>query len=117
MLIPVFISCGLTIFFCESSYFPRFSWSRNFTVQTFQGPGFSGSRFFRVQVFWVQLFQGPVFFGSRSRVQVWDLGPGFKGSPIKHLSFFKTRQLLVDGWWLYLVVGGCGWWHSLISPI
>ena len=36
-------------------------------------PGFSGSRFFRVQV-----FQGPGFSGSRSRVQ--GPGPGFRSS-------------------------------------
>ena len=43
----------------------RFSGSRFFRVQVFQGPGFSGPRFFRVQV-----FQGPGFSGSGSRVWV-----------------------------------------------
>ena len=49
--------------------------------------GFSGSRFFRVQVcrvqvfqspgfFRVQVFQGPGFSGSTSWVQIWVLGLG-----------------------------------------
>ena len=43
---------------------PGFSESRFFMVQVFHGPGFSGSRFFRVQG------QGP---GSRVRVQVLEV--------------------------------------------
>ena len=39
-------------------------------------PGFSGSRFFRVQV-----FQRPGFLGSGSRVQVQGPGPGPGPSP------------------------------------
>ena len=37
----------------------------------FQGPGFSGSRFFRVEV-----FQGPGFSGSRFSVSRFGPGPG-----------------------------------------
>ena len=40
----------------------RFSGSRFFRVQVFHGPGFSGPRFFRVQI-----FQGLDFSGSGSR--------------------------------------------------
>ena len=47
--------------FSTSSGFPRFSGSRFFRAQVFQGPGFLGSRFFRIRV------QGP--------------GPGFRSSP------------------------------------
>ena len=56
--------------FSTSSRFPRFSGSRFFRVQVFQGLGFSGSRFFRVQV-----FQCPGFSrsGSRVRVQVLEV--------------------------------------------
>ena len=42
-----------------------FSGSRFFRVQVFHGPGFSESRFFRVHV-----FLGPGFSGSGSRVRV-----------------------------------------------
>ena len=45
-----------------STCFPRFSGSSFFRVQVFQTPGFSGSRFFRVQFFLV-----PGFSGSGSR--------------------------------------------------
>ena len=38
----------------NSIFIPGFSGSRFFKVQVFQGPGFSGSRFFRVQVFRVR---------------------------------------------------------------
>ena len=61
-------------------FIPGFSGSRFFRVQVFQSPGFSGSRFFRIQVFqgsgpvsWSRIqspgfrVQGP---GPRSRVQV-----------------------------------------------
>ena len=48
-------------------FIPGFSGSRFFRAQVFQGPGFSGSRFFRVRV------QGP---GPESRVRVWVQGPG-----------------------------------------
>ena len=56
--------------FSTSSCFPRFSGSRFFRVQVFQGLGFSGSRFFRVQV-----FLGPGFSrsGYRVRVQVLEV--------------------------------------------
>ena len=47
--------------FSTSSCFPRFSGSRFFGVQVFQGLGSSGSRFFMVQV-----FLGPGFSGSGS---------------------------------------------------
>ena len=40
-------------------------------------PGFSGSMFFRVQV-----FQGPGFSGSGSRVCVQGSGPGFRSGQI-----------------------------------
>ena len=58
----VLINCIMWSFnrFSTSSCFPRFSDSRIFRVQVFQGPGFSESRFFRVKV------QGP--------------GPGFRSS-------------------------------------
>ena len=49
-------------------------------------PGFSGSRFFRVQV-----FQGPGFSGSRSRVQ--GPGPGFRSSQnITGETFFLKKS-------------------------
>ena len=41
---------------------------------------FSGSRFFRVQV-----FQGPGFSGSGSRVLVQGLDPGFRSSHVKRV--------------------------------
>ena len=47
-------------------FIPGFSGSRFIRVQVFQGPGFSGSRFFRVRV------QGPES-GSRVRVQVLEV--------------------------------------------
>ena len=50
-------------------FIPCFSESMFFRVQVFQGPGFLGSRFCRVQIFCVQVFQGP--------------GPGFRSS--RHL--------------------------------
>ena len=54
---------------------PGFSVSRFFSVQVFQCPGSSGSRFFRFQV-----SQGPGFSRSRFfRVQVFQ-GPGSSGS-------------------------------------
>ena len=48
-------------------FIPGFSGSRFIRVQVFQSPGFSGSRFLRVQV-----FQGPGP-GSRVRVQVLEV--------------------------------------------
>ena len=51
-------------------FIPGFSGSRFFRVQVFQSLGFSGSRFFRIQV-----FQDPSP-GSGSRVQGPGLGPG-----------------------------------------
>ena len=53
--------------FTASSCFPHFS----------SHSGFSGSRFF-----WVQVFQGPGFPGSRFfRVRIQGLGSGFRSSP------------------------------------
>ena len=88
------IPCGLLIFFffwhpAVSCVFhsPGFSESRFFRVQVFQDPGFSGSRFF-----WVQVFQCPWFSGSRFfRVQVF-LSPGFSGA-----RFFKIQVFLGPG--------------------
>ena len=48
--------------FFNPIFIPGFSGSRFFRVQVFQGPGFSGSKFFRVQD------PGP---GSRSGSRVW----------------------------------------------
>ena len=45
---------------------PGFSGSRFFKVQEFQGPGFSGARFFRVQIFLHPVLES----GSRIGVQV-----------------------------------------------
>ena len=56
--------------FFNPIFFPGFSGSMFFRVQVFQSPSFSGSRFFRVQV-----FQGPGP-GSGSRVQGPGPGPG-----------------------------------------
>ena len=78
--------------FFNAIFFPYFSGSMFFRVQVFQSSCFSGSRFFRVQVFQgpgysgsrlfrVQVFQGPVFLGSRFfRVRVQGPGPGFRSS-------------------------------------
>ena len=68
---------------------PGFSGSRIFRVQVFQGPGFSWSRSFRVQAFQglafsgsrffrFQAFLGPGFSVSGSRVQVQGPSPGFR---------------------------------------
>ena len=81
--------CGLLIFFLHPAvsrvfHSPGFSKSRFLRVQVFLSPGFSESRFFRVHVlqgpgfsgctfFWVQVFQGPVQ----------GLGPGFRSSRSK----------------------------------
>ena len=63
-------------------------WSSNLlcvysaVLNVFHGPGFSGSRFFRVQV-----FQGPGFSGFSFFwvwVQVQGLGPGFRSSQKKY---------------------------------
>ena len=62
--------------FSTSSSFPRFSGSRFFKVQVFQSSGFSGSRFFRLQVFLSPGFSGSRFF----TVRVQGLGPGFRSS-------------------------------------
>ena len=64
--------------FSTSSRFPRFTGSRFFRVQVFQGPGFSRSRFS-----WVQVFHGPGFSGSGSRVWVQVL----EVAVFKHLNF------------------------------
>ena len=58
-------------------------------IPGFQGPGFSESRFFRVQV-----FQGPgpgPSLGSGSRVQVQGPGPGSRSGP----GFRSSRRYLV----------------------
>ena len=62
--------------FFNPIFIPYFSGSRFFRVQVFKGSGFSGFRFLRVQVFRVQVFLGPVFsWSSFFRVQVFQ-GPG-----------------------------------------
>ena len=74
----------------QDSYF---SGSRFFRVQVFQIPGFSGSRFSESRFFRVLVFQGPGFLGSGSRVRVQGPGPGFRSSqtrlPKKFLSCIK----------------------------
>ena len=73
--------------FFNPIFIPGFSGSRFFRIQIFQGPGFSESRFFRVQVFQVpdfsgsrffkfQIFQVPGFSGSGSRVRIQVPGSG-----------------------------------------
>ena len=65
--------------FLNPIFIPGFSGSMFFRVQVFQGPCFSGSMFFKVQV-----FQGPSpgpgsrYQGSGSgfRVRIQSLGPG-----------------------------------------
>ena len=61
--------------FFNPIFIPCFSGSRFFRVQVFKGSVFSGSRFLRVQVFRVQVFLGPGFsvFRSRVRVQVLEV--------------------------------------------
>ena len=83
---------------------PGFSGSRFFRVQVFQGSGFSGSRFFRV---WV-LGPGPGYgsrvqslgSGSRVRVQgpgsrVQVPGPAFRSSPTsgKRVIFWEKNGI------------------------
>ena len=64
--------------FFNPIFIPCFSGSKFFRVQVFQDPGFSESRFLRVQV-----FQGPAFSESMFfRVRVQGPGPGFRSSPI-----------------------------------
>ena len=66
--------------FFNSIFIPGFSGSRFFRIQIFQGPGFSESRFFRFQV-----FQGPgPGSGSRVRVQVLEVA-------LDYLTFRKQR--------------------------
>ena len=66
--------------FSNPIFIPGFSRSRFFRVQVFQSPGFPGSWFFRAQV-----FQGPGFSGFRFfRVRVQGLGPGFRSSHLRH---------------------------------
>ena len=66
----------------------RFSGSRFFMVQVFQGQGFSGYRFFMVQV-----FQGPVFSESRFfRVRVQGPGAVFRSNRRLKV-FFKIGVL------------------------
>ena len=73
--LPVLINYIMWSFnnFAISSCFPRFSGSKFFRFQVFLGLGFYRSRFFRVQFFQgsgFHVFQGPGFLGSKSRVQV-----------------------------------------------
>ena len=77
--------------FCCIQLFPAL-----FIVQDFQGPDFSGSRFF-----WVPVFPSPGFSSSRFFwVQVF-LGPGFSGSRIfrarvqvLEVSFFMNKNTI-----------------------
>ena len=80
--------------FFNPIFIPGFSGSRFFRVQVFQGPGFSGSMFFRVRVqgpgpeLRVQVrIQGP---GPGSRVRVQGPGPGFRSSR-ERLTFSELR--------------------------
>ena len=81
----VLINCTLWssyLFFCIQlfptfSMVPSFSESMFFMVQVFQGPGFSGSRFFRIHMFRVQVFLGPGP-GPRSRIWVQVLEAAMK---------------------------------------
>ena len=82
--------------FSASSCFPRFpspgfSGSRFFRLQVFQGQGFLETRFFWVQVFFrVQVFQDSGFLESRCfRVQIFQ-GQGFFWGPV----FFRFRFFL-----------------------
>ena len=68
-----------SIHFSTSSCFPRFSWSRFFWFQVFQGQSFSESRFYMVRC-----FSGSSFF--RVRVQVLELA-----------NYFSTLDFLFYG--------------------
>ena len=84
--------------FFNRIFIPGFSGSRFFRAQVFQRPGFSGSRFFRAQV-----LQGPGFSGSRFfRVQVLQ-SPGFTGS-----RFFRVEVFQGPGPWSGSRVQGPG---------
>ena len=76
--------------FFNAIFFPYFSGSMFFRVQVFQSSCFSGSRFFRVQV-----FQGPDYSGSRFfrvRVQVLEVARAFR--------FFRNiRYLGIQIYW------------------
>ena len=76
-----------------SSCFRCFSGSRFFRVNVFQGPGFSGSRFFMVQV-----FQGPGP-GSESRVRIQGPGSGsrFQKQPMYLLAKFSDHRSYRNG--------------------
>ena len=85
--------------FFNAIFFPYFSGSMFFRVQVFQSSCFSGSRFFRVQV-----FQGPGYSGSGLfRVQVFQgPGPGFRSSTCisilsKYTVFRNTNLLIWEG--------------------
>ena len=68
---------------------PGFSESRFFRVQVFLSPSFSVSRFFRIQ-----FFLGPGFSGSRFfRVRVEGLGPGFRSSPYEKVLWKYAANL------------------------
>ena len=78
---------------------PCFSGSRFFRVQVFQDPGFSGSRFLGCRFFRFQACQGPGFSGSGSRVQVQSPGPGFRsslGSPANWLATSYSTKFLFE---------------------
>ena len=87
--------CGLLIFFLHPAvsrvfHSPGFSKSRFVRVQLFLSPGFSRSRFFRVQVFQRPGFSGSTFF----RVRVQGLGPRLRRSSEEDvmLSFLNPRK-------------------------
>ena len=89
--------CGLPIVFLHPAVFHLY-----LRVQDFQGPGYSGSMFFRIQVFRVHVFLGPGFSGSRFisfQVQVQGPGPGFRSSPfswvIKQRNLKQLRNCIV----------------------
>ena len=73
----VFLSFFCIQLFPTFSMVPSFSESMFFMVQVFQGPGFSGSRFFRIHMFRVQVFLGPGP-GPRSRIWVQVLEAAMK---------------------------------------
>ena len=78
--------------FFNTRSIPSFSGSMFFRVQVFRRPGFSGFRFFRVQVFRVKVFLGPDLSGSRFfRVRFQGLGAGFRSSP--HRSIYQQASL------------------------
>ena len=78
--------------FFNPIFIPGFSGSRFFRIQIFQGPGFSESRFF-----WVQVFQGSdPGSGSRVRVQGPSSGSRFRVQVLEVADqrYLKARDLL-----------------------